>query len=277
MSESFGIPGGNSGALPPGLESVDTGSSEVNVQETLDNAQARSAEATAQMLAERRAQKNAGEYESAKSVDIEVQLQQAQTELWNMRKGNFPFAQIAQMEQKVQSLAEAAVTGTTGAAPSGFESSIDQSNDAQDAWDDRGQEIVDGIKNQYPEWDSNVQFAAQNLPTETVESLNDVLSDSSNEVAISAAAQMLQGYRENEGQGFSTGEYQSLKNDDAAMRQLNERYGSETAERIQVLGWAVANKKTTLGEAIKLASKDQNLLMSLMDAQRAGIIDIHLG
>ena len=95
MSESsFGIPGGGdaspngSGFLPPGLESVDTESSEANYQDVLDGAAARSLEATAQSLAGRRAHKDAGQRESVQSIDLEVALQDAQLNLHNLRKGN---------------------------------------------------------------------------------------------------------------------------------------------------------------------------------------------
>ena len=283
MSESsFGIPGGGdaspngSGYLPTGMESAPTGSEESNYQQMLDGAAERSRESTAQFLAERQAQKNAGQFESAQSVDLEVQLQNAQLELHNARKGNYSFAQIAQLEHRAQSLAEQLVTGQAGGSPSGFESSIDQSDDPQSGWDDHSQDIVDGIKNQY-DWDANINYAAENLDRATVESLNDVLSDSSDEVALQATAQMLNAYRESDGAGFSQGEFNDLRSDDGAMRQLNERYGEQTAERIQLLGWAVATGKSSLGEAIKLASKDQTLLTSLMDAQQQGIINFHLG
>ena len=264
-----------SGWLPQGLEGAGTGASETNYQQILDGAQERSAAATAKHLAERRAAKDFGQVETAQSVDLEASLQEAQQHLHQLRQQNAPYQQIAKAEQQAYAIAESLVTGASAGTPKGYESSVDQSDDGFDAGGDRGQEIVDDIRNQY-DWDTNVAYAAENMPEATVLGLNSVL-ESGDEVAITAAAKMLNNYRENQGAGFTTGEFNSLKDSDASMRELSERYSPEVAERIQVLGWAVASGKTSFGEALKLASKDQTLLTSLLDAQQRGIIDIYLG
>ena len=101
----------------------DTGASETNYQQVLDNAQTKSFDATAHSLAARRAAKEQGQQETAQSVDLEVALQDAQLNLHNLRKSNASYQQIQQAEAKTFSIAEQLVTGARGQQlSSGYES-----------------------------------------------------------------------------------------------------------------------------------------------------------
>ena len=280
MSESsFGIPGGGdaspngSGFLPPGLESTPTGSEESNYQQVLDGAADRSRQETAQHLADRRAQKNAGQYESVQSVDLEVQLQNAQLELHNARKGNYSFAQISQLEQRAQALAEQLVTGQAGGVPQqDFESSVDQNDDAPDSYEGgiNAAEELNGLYS--PDVvESTLQWAATGLDQTTAEAFNAALA--ANDENSIAAFQQLQQLKNNPELIANEESFSQVSPE--LVNELTDQYG-EAGKKLGLLSYGIASGKLTRGKAAQMVMADQELAQAAMAAARQGLITLAL-
>lgn len=280
MSESsFGIPGGGdaspngSGFLPPGMESTPTGSEESNYQQVLDGAADRSRESTAQHLASRRAQKEAGQRESVQSVDLEVQLQHAQTQLWNMRKGNYSHAEIAQAEAKAQQLAEQLVTGQAGGVPQqDFQSSSDQNDDAPDSYEG-GINAAEELKGLYsPDVvESTLQWAATGLDQSTAEAFNEALA--ANDENSIAAFQQLQQIKNNPELIANEESFSQITPE--LVNELTDQYG-EAGKKLGLLSYGIASGKLTRGKAAQMVMADQELAQAALSAARQGLITLAL-
>ena len=260
------------GIQPSWVDNVDTGATQGDYQAILDGAQARSAESTAQMLANRRAQKDAGQRESVQSIDLQVSLESAQAELHAARKAGASHARISQLEQKAYSLAEQLVSGANSAAPTNYESSADQSDDAPDSFDDGFDARAEIIgKHSEAVVTETLQWAADSLDRSTAEAFNKALE--ANDQNSAAAFEQLRQIQQRPELIADEESFSEITPE--LVNELTSQFG-EHGKKLGLLSFGIRAGKISRGKAAQMVMADPELAMTALTAARQGLITLAL-
>ena len=130
--------------------------------------------------------------------------------------------------------------------------------------------ITEAYANKFPNIREELAQVATEWSTETSESINEIL-DEGDELSSSLALNLVHQYSKSK-EGF-TDTHTALRGDQA--NEIVSQYG-EVGEQIVTLSAAIANGYTTTADAIRLCSNSPELMQSMMDAARKGLIQIAL-
>ena len=140
----------------------------------------------------------------------------------------------------------------------------------QDDVSEDKESITEAYVNKFPNIREELAQVATEWSTETSESINEIL-DEGDELSSSLALNLVHQYSKSK-EGF-TDTHTALRGDQA--NELVSQYG-EVGEQIVTLSAAIANGHTTTADAIRLCSNSPELMQSMMDAARKGLIQIAL-
>lgn len=231
------------GNITDGLQ----GTEDRSIQETVDNLNRRNNDKT-----------NIG---STANPEGEVELLSLQREL-SQAEISGDFLKIEALSAKCNQLAEALVTGKQ-AAPDPVK---------EQQWRDNKEDIEQKIKTSEAA-QAALDFAAENMDEEQIESWNDMLTKGSAEDK-QIVIETLKEYQANP--EYFCDKHTSLKTDVEASRAIVDAVGEEKAVSIITLSEAVANGIATPTAALKLARKDPGLMKSLRHLAKQGLIKIRL-
>ena len=130
--------------------------------------------------------------------------------------------------------------------------------------------ITEAYVNKFPNIREELDVVAEEWSRETSEGINEIL-DEGDELSSSLALNLVHQYNKSK-EGF-TDTHTALRGDQA--NELVSQYG-EVGEQIVTLSAAIANGHTTTADAIRLCSQSPELMQSMMDAARKGLIQIAL-
>lgn len=186
-----------------------------------------------------------------RQAELEGLLQQVQAKLY---ASTSPVEQ-ARLAREAEAIATELVQGRAQESPEDF-------NDEES--------IEAAIKSELgPEVEEILNFAAENLSTESSEGINEIL-ESGDDAEKKTAFNTLQKLKEHP-EAFHTDRSEWVGLYQEQVDRLSEVVGPEVANDIHTLSHAIAQGVTSPAEVMRLASKDPALLRGLMEGTRQGI------
>ena len=263
MSESS--PNGG-GVMPAGMESVDTGSSEVNVQEALDRSSQRSIDNAERNLS-RRAEQKIGFAEG--NLELESQLQNVQQKIYKLENGSSTnHLEMMQLQAQAQLLAERLTS--SGFTQDDINNRFDESNDLE-----TGYNATDDLVGKYGQESVShtLNWAAQGgVSTEVAEAFNDALGR--NDESSFGAFESLRMLAQNP-EYVNTGEHENIGVDLGIANELAEQFGLP-GQQLAAISHAIATGKCSRAQAAQMVLRNPELAQTAMVAARVGLIKLSL-
>lgn len=168
-------------------------------------------------------------------------------------------AEIAQLEQQAFALANEIVTGRAADLPSVAEDEFE----SQQEFDDEVKQVLG------EDWERAISAAQERFSEEEITTINDELLSDSDPLVRKAAAYGLKELVNNK-EAINTSRENAQGIAETYLGDLTERYGSDTADKINTISQAVLHGHTTSAAAFKLVARDPKLLGSMLQEVRSG-------
>lgn len=248
--------------------SLDTGSQEIDVQQLADQNQQRSFENTARHLTERN---NIQSTEvGAGNLEAEQKLQEIQLQLHRHNSGREQLNPLEHMKLQAQAEVIASrLVGDPQPSRNDIESQYDSSEEdsVQEHLDQADQHVRNTIEN----IDEVLQFAADNLSSDSANAWNEALSSGDAEERV-AAAKVLEKYHQNpeafgdvsEVKHFTKAEYQ----------QIESEVGADVADQLRTINAALVSGHAKPTEVVDMFWRSPELMRAARVLTAKGLMTI---
>ncbi len=246
-----------------------------SLQEAANEKSARSFERTAAHLSNRRGEVVVGD----SGNPLEAELQQVQAQI--ARGGFANFLEEDALHSRAQALATAIVRGEKVVPQSQQSASRRQAEPAATSADkdlfedtpaDISEDLNEHLRNEMPNINESLQFAADNMSDTAAQEINRSLASGDEGETVIAAQLVSQYHQHSEAFGHSE-EVMA----ESSYYEAKEQFGEELANDVLRLSKGMAKGEMTLSDAIRACAAKPALLSALLDGQKNGLWTLNLG
>lgn len=244
---------------------------EINHQELIQHQQDRSFRNTAEFLSRRSVEKEGNDVKQvgAGSIELEVALQEAQKELYQLQNGQLPSNPLRMMQlEALQNQLASRLVGGESAPQVNQESSNDD-------WDLKA-DLEEGLASD-PAVQNTLQWSADTFSQDTNESFNGLLDASTDAETTQNMVQTLKDLRSNP-DAFTTVESSQLNPlSQPTLDWFSSEYSPAIAKEVATINAAVRNGVASKGDAMALVMKSPQLMSAFLAAAHNPNVDFTLG